>query len=85
MELKIYIIGKYPKFFEKQLKNKVKYTAQKQLITVIKKIFKELKNFNNNANILFSPASASFDQFKNFVDRGNYFKKIVKYYDKKYF
>ncbi len=82
--IKTYIIGKYPKFFEKQLKNKVKYTAQKQLITVIKNIFKELKNLNNT-NILFSPASASFDQFKNFVDRGNYFKKIVKHYDKKYF
>lgn len=27
--------------------------------------------------VLFSPASASFDMFKNFADRGNKFKKIV--------
>jgi UDP-N-acetylmuramoylalanine--D-glutamate ligase len=27
--------------------------------------------------ILFSPASASFDQFKNFEERGEYFNKLV--------
>ena len=27
--------------------------------------------------VLFSPASTSFDMFKNFADRGNQFKKIV--------
>ena len=28
--------------------------------------------------IFFSPAGASFDSFKNFEDRGNYFNKIIK-------
>ncbi len=28
--------------------------------------------------VLLSPASAAFDQFKNFEERGNYFKKIIK-------
>ena len=28
--------------------------------------------------VLFSPASASFDMFKNFADRGNQFKELVK-------
>ena len=28
--------------------------------------------------VLLSPASASFDQFRNFVERGRFFKKIVK-------
>ena len=33
--------------------------------------------------ILFSPAAASFDQFKNFEDRGKYFNRIIKRYLKK--
>ncbi len=28
--------------------------------------------------VLMSPASAAFDQFKNFMERGNYFKKLVR-------
>ena len=28
--------------------------------------------------VLMSPASAAFDQFKNFMERGNYYKKLVK-------
>ena len=27
--------------------------------------------------VLFSPASASFDMFKNFAERGNIFKQLV--------
>jgi len=27
--------------------------------------------------VLMSPASAAFDQFKNFMVRGNYFKKLI--------
>ena len=27
--------------------------------------------------VLMSPASAAFDQFKNFMERGKYFKKLV--------
>jgi UDP-N-acetylmuramoylalanine-D-glutamate ligase len=39
---------------------------------------------DNNATVLFSPASASYDQFNNFAERGNQFKKITKYYAKKF-
>ena len=28
--------------------------------------------------VLMSPASAAFDQFKNFMERGAYFKRLVK-------
>ena len=36
---------------------------------------------SNYAYILFSPASTSFDMFKNFEERGNYFKNLIlKYY-----
>jgi UDP-N-acetylmuramoylalanine--D-glutamate ligase len=27
--------------------------------------------------VLMSPASAAFDQFRNFMERGNYYKKLV--------
>ena len=36
------------------------------------------KNARSGDIVLFSPASASFDMFKNFADRGNQFKNLVK-------
>ena len=54
------------------------------LKTLIAKIFLDIKNANNftNKTILFSPASASFDSFKNFEERGKYFNKLIKNYIK---
>ena len=43
----------------------------KQTIELAKKVAKP------GQIILFSPASASFDMFKNFADRGNQFKELV--------
>ena len=42
-----------------------------EAVNAAKQIAKE------NQVVLFSPASASFDMFKNFADRGNQFKKLV--------
>ena len=36
------------------------------------------KNAKSGDVVLFSPASASFDMFKNFADRGNHFKQLVR-------
>ena len=36
------------------------------------------KNAKQGDIVLFSPASASFDMFKNFADRGNQFKQLVR-------
>ena len=33
---------------------------------------------NQKINVIFSPCASSFDQFKNFEDRGDFFKKTVK-------
>ena len=35
------------------------------------------KYAKSNEVVLFSPASASFDMFKNFAERGNIFKNLV--------
>ena len=54
------------------------------LKTLMAKIFLDIKNENNfiKKTILFSPASASFDNFKNFEERGRYFNKLIKNYIK---
>ena len=36
------------------------------------------------ATILLSPASASYDQFDNFIERGNHFKKLTTKYARKF-
>ena len=38
----------------------------------------DIKKDPKNKTILFSPAAASFDQFKNFEHRGNYFNYLIK-------
>jgi len=45
----------------------------------LKNIYKDLeKRKDKNVTILLSPAAASYDQFKNFEERGNYFKTLIK-------
>ena len=83
-KIKLYIFGKNQKFFINQLKNKMEFQSFLNLKTLIAKIFLDIKNKNNfiNKTILFSPASASFDSFKNFEERGKYFNKLIKNYIK---
>ena len=51
----------------------------KNLKNTLSEIFFDIKKqkFKKNT-ILFSPAGASFDSFKNFEDRGQYFNQLVK-------
>ena len=49
------------------------------------KFLKMLRIKNFSLSVLLSPASASYDQYKNFVERGKKFKRLVKYYAKKNF
>ena len=83
--IKSYIIGKNVNFFKKQLKNKVSFFVAKSLKSSIVRVLRDIKLFNKKNNtILFSPASASFDQFLNFEKRGEKFKELSKYYARKY-
>lgn len=49
----------------------VKCTTLEETISIANKIAKP------GEVVLFSPASASFDMFKNFAERGDLFKKLV--------
>ena len=76
---KIFIIGEHANFFKKFLKN-VEYSLIKNLSSAVKKSIREAKKLDKKATILLSPSAASYDQYKNFEDRGNKFKKYVKLY-----
>ena len=84
-KIKAFIYGKDKYFFSKILERKIKYKISKNINNSLYLIFEEiLKKFNGKKVILFSPSAASFDQFKNFEDRGKYFNKITNFYLKKY-
>ena len=83
--VKSYIIGKNTNFFKKQVQNKINFHVSKNLRSSIIKILKDIKLLNKKKNtILLSPASASYDQFLNFEKRGEIFKKLSKYYARKF-
>ncbi len=83
--IKSFIIGKKTTYFKNQIKNKIKYKISYNLKDAIKDVFEELiLSKSDKVTILFSPASASYDQFENFVDRGNQFKKAIKDYAKRF-
>lgn len=84
--VKTYIIGKNIDFFKRQIHDKMNYYVAKDLKNSIIRIIKDIKLLKRKNNtVLLSPASASYDQFLNFEDRGNKFKRLSIYYARKYF
>ena len=83
--VKVYLVGKNISFFKKQISKEVSFFVAKNLRNSVIQIIKDIKIFKRTNNtILLSPASASFDQFPNFEKRGDEFKKLSKFYAKKY-
>ena len=77
----IYLFGSSQKRFYKQIKE-TNFKRQIFLFNNLKELiiylFSKISNIkNNNITILFSPAAASFDEYKNFEERGTMFKKEV--------
>jgi len=60
----------------------MRYEYFLDLKSLMKKLSSEImveKNITNKT-ILFSPSGASFDNFENFEERGEYFNQLVKKY-----
>ena len=60
----------------------MKYESFADLKSLIKKLSVEINTDKKKAHktILFSPSAASFDYFKNFEKRGEYFNQLIKKY-----
>jgi UDP-N-acetylmuramoylalanine--D-glutamate ligase len=83
--IKCYLIGKNINFFKKQIENKVNFSINNNLKKALIEILKDIKLSSIKENtILLSPAAASYDQFMNFEKRGDEFKKISKFYARKF-
>jgi len=83
--IKCYLIGKNINFFKHQIKDKLPFSISKNLRNSIFQISKDIKsNKQQDKSIILSPAAASFDQFKNFEKRGEEFKKLCRYYVRKF-
>ena len=80
--IKVYVFGTKKKFFTSKLKKLMEYESFLDLKSLIKKLFVEIKSKKNlgHTTILFSPSAASFDNFKNFEKRGEYFNQLIKKY-----
>ncbi len=66
------MFGNHYKEFKKNIRNKMRINHLKYLKDILKEIFSDLEKWKLKKNIiLFSPAGASFDSFKNFEDKEN--------------
>ena len=78
---KAYIFGQNKFFFIKELKDKIIYECFNNLNEAVKKVIKDLdlkRKIYEKKTILFSPSAASFDNYKNFEERGKKFNDLIK-------
>ena len=77
----IYIIGKHIDFFTRLFEG-LNFKICNSLEIAVNSAYNDAKLKNNDQNkdilVLLSPATASFDQFKNFIERGKHFTFLVK-------
>ncbi len=76
--IRAYVYGKDRNFFIKSLPNQISYKSSSTLKDIMINLNNNIKNDYAKKVILFSPCAASFDQFKNFEERGKFFNKIIR-------
>ena len=78
-DINAYIFGRNTQKLVSDLKNKIRLKKFSDLKKALSCLSRDIKDDKSNIRtILFSPAAASFDSFKNFEERGFYFNKIIK-------
>ena len=83
--LQAYTFGESGAYLDKYLKkNLIKSKNFLNLQDAINAAYIDGIKFKKKINILFSPACSSYDQFKNFEKRGNFFKNLVKKINEKF-
>ena len=71
-----YLVGDNALKIKRFLNNKIVNNVCENLKEAVEKSFKKSIESRKYYPILFSPASASFDNYQNYEQRGNYFKKL---------
>jgi UDP-N-acetylmuramoylalanine--D-glutamate ligase len=75
---KAYFFGQARFDFRAQAESHIKFIILETLEEAFEEAMKDALKFNESCSILLSPACASFDQFKNFEERGEKFINLVK-------
>ncbi len=78
----VYLNGATGNLIRKAIENASAYTPGNPVLIDCKDftdaVHKSAADAKPGDVVLMSPASAAFDQFKNFMERGDYFKKLIK-------
>ena len=74
----VYIYGKSAKKIDREIKNKLNTQTFKTLKLCLIQAVSDAKKNRIKSTILFAPACSSYDQFKDFEDRGKHFTNIIK-------
>ena len=76
-----YVFGKSSSFIKKKLEKSINVKKFKNLKSLVKEIIFDTRQIKSKSesklNILFAPACTSYDQYKNFEDRGADFSKLI--------
>lgn len=78
-----FLIGKAQQEFAETLENKVPYTYSEEIQTALQQAIEQIQQDHYPYDsdyppvVLLSPACASFDQFENFEQRGDFFRHLV--------
>ena len=80
----VYAFGHSSEFIKNQLHHNIKVKKYKDLELVIKNIYKSFKENLIKKTLLFAPACTSYDQYKNFEERGKHFDLLIKKYNRRF-